>query len=158
MTNRRLDLKILTVIHIAMFSIQLIFGGIFFGLVQSTKIDLSGEDDMFFLIAPLIALSGIMAATFLYKKFMEQASLKENLEKKMEAHFTAFLIRCVLLEVPTIFSFFCYFLTGNMYYIFVGLCTLLIFLTIKPKAEKIAEDLKLPYQEKDELLNANRHV
>lgn len=153
--NLKLYLKSLSIIHIALILGQVVFGVVCIVVTGKTEIILNPEGDVFFLIVPAAALSGMIGAVIIFKKFLEQASVKPNLGEKLVAYRTAIIVRYALLEGPSLFGIVIYYLNGNLFYLFISGFIILFFLTLRTTKEKLETDLKLDYKEKLELDKMN---
>ncbi|MFN8355326.1 MAG: hypothetical protein U0Y10_12800 [Spirosomataceae bacterium] len=104
-------------------------------------------DDTFQFVVPVVVGGGI-AASFLLSRFLIQsAKQKTDLSSKLLAYRSAFLIRCALLEGPSLLGCVVCMITGNKLYLAVVAVSIALFVMNTPSAKRITEELELDYKE-----------
>jgi hypothetical protein len=139
--------KLITIIHVALLAGQVLFGVVSYSITNSKGLDLNPGDDVFFYIAPLLIIGGMLVGTFLFKQQVAKLADKELLPVKLAAYQTALIIRFALSEGPSMFGIVVYMLTGNLFYLILTAVNVLYFIWIKPTKAKAKEDLNLTYEE-----------
>jgi hypothetical protein len=150
MSNSLPYIKTLSIIHLALIAGQVIFSAVCIGLIGKTGIILNPQGDVFFIIVPAFAVFGLFASSMIFKKFVESAATKPTLNEKLNNYRIACILRYALLEAPSLLGIVAYFLTGNLFYIFISGFIILFFFTVRPTNEKTIADLKLDYKQKEE--------
>lgn len=146
-------LLILTILFGALLFSQIVIVGIMYFLTISGSFPSDSSLDGTFQMVVAIVTAGCVAASFLlYKMLMQSAQSKPNLSEKLAAYQSAFIIRCALLEAPTLLASIACFLTGNLLYLIVAAAMLVLFVMNRPTLQRISEELALDYQE-NTLLN-----
>ncbi len=142
----------LTIIHAALIAGQLMFIGVLVYLNRSESPTSYSENhnDIFLILAPVLAILGILGGFFITKNRLESIDKRTELKDKLEHYRTTLIIKFALLEGPSLFSLVCFLLSGN--YMFLGLSAILILIlfTYRPTKEKTMRDLELSH--KDRLL------
>jgi hypothetical protein len=134
-------LKTLTIIHYALVSGPLLTGIIFY---LNTELNTNGTvDDIFVYIFPLIALGGIFAGNFIFKKLLSNIKKNENLQHKLAGYQTASLVKFALLEGPAFLNIIWFSQTGNLLYLTIGMVLVLFLFMQRPTKIKVESDLEL---------------
>jgi hypothetical protein len=138
-------LTFLTLIHSAMFVMQVVFGAVAYFLKSNGMFDSNGEEisDILLIAAPIVAVGGIAASTFVGKMQMRIARQKTDLKEKLFAYRSALLVRLALLEMPTLFILVCYLLTGKILLLGLAAGVLILFYMNRPTINNLAMDLEL---------------
>jgi len=135
--------KTLAIIHLALVIGQILFAVICVMLIEKTEIILNDTSDIFLFLVPAFAVFGLIASNLVFKKMLDQLNQKNNPADKLAAYRSAFIIRCALLEAPSLLGIVAYYLQGNFLYIFISGFIILFFITIRPTKEKIEIDLNI---------------
>ncbi len=148
--------KSIKIVHLA-----LVIGVVFFTLIsvflQFNGFGTVGHEltNILLIVVPIIALVGVFASAFLFKKKLNGINGRSNLKEKMEDYRSALIVKLALIEGPSFFTIIAFLLTGN--YIFLGIAVMLIivFLIYKPSQTKFINDLELTNKELDLINNAD---
>jgi membrane protein insertase Oxa1/YidC/SpoIIIJ len=157
MQDSKSYLKLNAILHLALMAGQVLLAAVFIALTGKTEIILNPDGDIFFILVPAVALIGIFASGFMFKKFLEQANAKATLQEKLNTYRPALIVRFALLEGPSLFGLVAYFLTGNLFYVFVSAFIIIYFFTLRPTKEKLENDLQLDYKLKEEFEKGTRN-
>lgn len=152
--NKENSLRVLNIFHKALLMGQIIFAAVcvylvYSGKVKSFSINL---DKPLQVAALLMAAAGVFAGNTLFKKKLLQIrDLQENAKQKFEAYRAASLLQWSLIEVPSIFSIICFFLTGNYAFIALAFLLIMIFAIQAPSKNKVAQQLQVNEADLEEL-------
>lgn len=152
--NKENSLRVLNIFHKALLMGQIIFAAVcvylvYSGKVKSFSINL---DKPLQVAALLLAAAGVFAGNTLFKKKLLQIrDLQENAKQKFEAYRAASLLQWSLIEVPSIFSIICFFLTGNYAFIALAFLLIMIFAIQAPSKNKVAQQLQVNEADLEEL-------
>ena len=149
--NPKTFFKTITIIHLALVAGQLLFGIMAYFLTNGKNVVTKLSGDVFFYIAPLLAVAGVIAGSYLFKQKLNSLTDAISLKEKLTIWQTAFIIRCAMAEGPSLFGIAVYLITGNLFYLFISGLIILYFISIGPKKETIAADLDLSYEDKIEM-------
>lgn len=141
-------LRINSIIHIAMFTGQLLFGLAALAITPQKGIDISGAKDPFLFVVPIVAIACFLLSIFLFKKNLNIAVNKATLKEKLMAYQSAFIVRFAPLEGASLFGIVTYMQTGNLLFIIISGLTAFYFLSLKPTKDRIENDLNLSYEDK----------
>ncbi|MBS1752619.1 MAG: hypothetical protein R2765_09420 [Ferruginibacter sp.] len=152
--NKENSLRVLNIFHKALLMGQIIFAAVcvylvYSGKVKSFSINL---DKPLQVAALLMAAAGVFAGnTHFKKKLLQIRDLQENAKQKFEAYRAASLLQWSLIEVPSIFSIICFFLTGNYAFIALAFLLIMIFAIQAPSKNKVAQQLQVNEADLEEL-------
>ena len=149
--NPQAFFKIIAIIHGALLLGQVLFGIAAFLITKTTYFDIKPGNDPFFYVVPLLAATGILIGSFLYKQQLTKLAGKGSLMEKKAGYQTALIIRCALAEGPSLLGIVAFIDTGNLFYLYLSGFILLYFLWLRPTKEKMGNDMDLSYEDKIEL-------
>lgn len=140
------------IIYLALGLGMLLFTAISFYIKRSEAFfEIPNSDDVFFVIGPATLVAGMVIGNFLYQKLSQPIRTDLPLKRRVSAYFTSNIIRFALIESP-VFVLVLIFLTGgNLFYLLFTLIGLIYFITLQPKNQKMIKDLKLNYEETEEM-------
>jgi hypothetical protein len=104
--------------------------------------------DIFVYILPLIALGGIFAGNFIFKKLLSNIKKNESLQHKLTGYQTASLVKFALLEGPALLNILWFSQTGNLLFLTIGMVLVLFLFMQRPTKIKIENDLELTGEHK----------
>jgi hypothetical protein len=147
-----------TIIYFALLAGQLMFALVTF-LVNTNPIHLdlvNEKKDILFYFVPGFALCCAFAGIFIFKKLTtayQQKSTAGNysLSDKLRFFQTAIIVRSALFEGAALFAIVNFLITGNLLFIIVAVCLMVVYLTLRPTVDVVADTLQLSYEEKLEL-------
>lgn len=142
--------KTMQIIHLALLAGMCLFAVVVFFLKQSTVVKFN-KDDVFTFIVPVMAIMGVFASSFLFGKALPNAQKQTAVYRKFSMYQTATIMRYAFLEGPALFATIVYFLTGNFLYLLIAIAIIAYFITLRPTKDKLTDDLKLSYEEQQEL-------
>lgn len=101
------------------------------------------------IIAPIMTITLIPVATFIFKTLLKKASDSSGLtvSDKLMQYQTAFIIRCALIESAALFNGVMLLITGNVIPLTFGIIAIAALWLARPTKEKVQEDLNLQYPE-----------
>ena len=144
-------MRSLSILHMAMFSGQLIMAAVMLFLKASYVLHFSNTDGLFLYLVPGAAL----VALFLGRKLSEQrmASIKESdeLDQKLETYRSSVIINLALVEGAALLALMIYYITGNLLYILIGFALILYFFYLKPTKQSVRVDAKLRAKELEQI-------
>ena len=140
--------KTMKIIHGGLLAGQVLFAGVAVATgTQALYFNARDTKDVFFFIAPALAFGCIVAGFFLFKQLIERLSQKTDLQSKLTGYQAAFITRAALLNGSSLFSIVAFMLSGNLFYLFISVLLMLILLRSRPTANRIADDLRLGYDD-----------
>ena len=92
---------------------------------------------------PILAISGVIGSQALFKNGLVKIQNANSLDEKMKLFNANTLVSYALIEGPFLFSAIAFFLSGNLFFLYVGGIILFYFLTKKPTKENIIQQLNL---------------
>ncbi|MGZ3756913.1 MAG: hypothetical protein ACXVAY_04760 [Mucilaginibacter sp.] len=141
-------LKVISIIHLALFAGQTMFAIVAFFLVGKTQIDIKNNNDPLLFLVPILAIGGFIASNLMFKQQLNSSTNRDALKDKLMGYQTELIIRFALLEAPSLFGIGSYLLTGNFLFLIISGLLMLYFISIRPTRVKIENDLNLTYDEK----------
>jgi len=117
-------------------------------ICHNKGIDITNTGDVFFYVAPLLALGCLAGSVFLFKKQVNVAINKHTLKEKLMAYQGALIQRYAFINGATMFAIVVYIQTGNLYYLTIAGFLMLCLLAFRPTKDKIENDLNLSYEDK----------
>ena len=150
----------ITIIHTALFMVQIIFGAIAYLLKSNAMFQNSDPElgSVLLVASVIVAVGGIAASTVIGKTQIKSARAKANLKDKLAGYKTALLIKLALLEMPTIFALVCYLLSGNYYMLVFAVAILILFYMNRPTVNNLVMDLELNHSDRSLVENPNSIV
>ncbi len=142
--------KVITIIHLALLAGQVLFGIIAVAVLHPAAGNRQ-NDKVFTYLVPLIAIVAVGISMFLFTQLIKKAIAQPTLQAKMTAYQTALIACYAPLEGASLFGIVAYIITGNLLYLLVSALLIARFVTIRPTVAKTGEDLKLSYDEQQEL-------
>ncbi|MFD0765366.1 hypothetical protein ACFQZI_10925 [Mucilaginibacter lutimaris] len=146
--NSKPSFKVIKIIHLALLAGQCLFAVVTIFLNNTRNGFDTSKDKEFLLIAIVLTVGGFFVGNLLYKQVSGVSAKKATFAEKFTTYQSALIIRYALLEGPSLFCIVCYFLTANLIFLLISGAIIIYFITLKPKADTIAEDLNLSYEEK----------
>lgn len=140
-------LKLMTIIHLALFMGQVIFAAVVVFLVNNGSFHSKAGNDSLFYLAPFISALSIFIGSFLFRKLMNRVKVIEILNKKFAFYLVASIARYAFAESVSLFCIVCYLLSANYIYLGILMVNVLYFIIIRPNKFKMLDDLKLTIEE-----------
>jgi len=141
-------LKVNSIIHLALFMGQLLFGVLVMLEVPQKGIDITNTNNPFLFVVPVVAIGSLILSTILFKKNLGMAINNPTLKGKLMGYQTALITRFAPLEGASLFGIVAYLQTGNLLFILITGLIMLYFLSLRPTKDRIANDLNLSYEDK----------
>ncbi len=139
------EIKILTVVHLAMMAGILIFsmgvtGMNFTGVTSPTLIP---ADPIFRILVPAVGLMSFVMAGILYRKLVQGIPREINLAKKLLRYKNYNIIQFAIIEGGAFFAIIIYLLTNDILSFMVAGILLIGLFLVRPSYEKCRADLGL---------------
>ncbi|MBK9192106.1 MAG: hypothetical protein IPM77_11665 [Crocinitomicaceae bacterium] len=84
----------------------------------------------------------LITSNMIFKKMAEPIRMTLHLSEKLNQYRSACTVRYALVECPSLFAIICYYMSGNLFYIFIsGFCILYLF-TLRPTRLKVEMDIQ----------------
>jgi len=146
---------LLTIIHAALLSVQLILAMAFYYInaTSTTGNDAAELDSVFQIVVPAFMIASYVGSTILLKTQLKSLRAKAELKEKLSGYRGTVLIKFAMLEIPTIFSLVCYQLTSNYLYLGIAGLLMIAFVLNRPTQYNAANDLELNPSERAILEN-----
>jgi hypothetical protein len=153
--NSKEYIKILSLIHTALFMGQLILGGVFIFLNLSGQLAIEGADllEVFQLVVPIVMLGVIYGGEWVRKMRLKTCKEKKELNEKLDEYRTAIIIKYALLEASSLLALIAYLMTSNYLFLSLAGIGLIVFFNNRPSLQKIIDELELNDSEKSLLTN-----
>jgi hypothetical protein len=142
--------KLIVIIHLALLAGQVLFAAVCILITPKIIINVRDTQSPFVYLAPTLAVIGVLMGNFLYTSMLKNISDKKGLAPKLTIYQSAHIVRCALLEGPSLFAIVVFFLTGELYYLIISVFIMGYFIYLRPTKEKVAEAACLTYEEKAE--------
>jgi hypothetical protein len=142
-----------TKLHIMFFS--MVFAIFLFGYWAYTFFDtgeFSIQDDGFinvlYVLAPGSIVAGFILGRILFGTRMRSARKIKSMKERLQHYSGATTLRLALLEIPAIICLFCFYMSGDRTFFYMGLFSLLLMLVHVPTRHKLITELQLNHVEK----------
>jgi hypothetical protein len=109
-------------------------------------------------LVPAVALLAFSAGSFLYRTRINALKSLTSLSEKLNSYRAVMIIRLAVWEGASMFSLVAYFLTGSNLFVVISVIYVLLFIIVRPTAEKFSFELELSPEEKALLENADSVV
>lgn len=143
-------IKTLSIIHLALMMGPVLFGFVTYSQSKNSFQGFSSTEDIFFIIIPIVALSGIFMGNLLFNKLVKSAIKADGLKSKLTGFQTASLIRYALIEGPAFLGVIAFQITENLTYLYIAAFLILFLYLLRPTKDKIERGLELKGKEKDQ--------
>lgn len=149
--NPKTFFKTISIIFLALFLGQVLFGIVAFFNSKNPKFSLTSGNDPLFYIVPVFIISCAVIGFLLYKKIIGNAVQKTNLAEKLGGYQAAFIVRSALTEGPSLFSIVGFMVEQNLLFLVLAGLNIVYFISFRPNRLKLEEDLNLSYEDKAEM-------
>jgi hypothetical protein len=142
-TQQAPSVKSMTMIWIAMIGGLVSFGLVTYTTLMPIQSPLQGVDPLvFYVLAVVLALGGMIGSTILYKLQVRAASQvnSPSKERLMSFYLSAFILKMALLEGPGLFSIVAGLLTQQVLFLSITAGLLLLMIIAKPTELQFRED------------------
>ncbi|MEO9513346.1 MAG: hypothetical protein ABJN84_11810 [Flavobacteriaceae bacterium] len=151
-------IKTISIIHLGMLIGPILFGFVTYSQAKNSFQDFSNTTDVFLIVVPIFALSGIFMGNLLFNKLVKSATKAEGLKPKLASFQTASLIRYALIEGPAFFGVITFQITENLTYLYIAGVLILFLYLLRPTKDKIERGLKLKGKEKDQFNSLDQPI
>jgi len=146
-------LRVFKIIHIGLvLGITVI--GIFAWVSQKGVSYGIAENDIFIYVVPLAALMGYFASKALFQRMLSAITIADETSSKIATYQTASLVKYALIEGPAFLALIAFMLNGNALHLSIGIGLWLLLAYDRPTKAKLARDLPLTMEEKQQLNNS----
>lgn len=145
------SLTVLNTIFFGLLMGQVIFGVIAYVMLTENQYFSLSKDTAFFAVVCCVAVLGIYAGQFLFKKQLEKVHSAETLQKKINGYQTALIVKWALIEGHSLLALVAFLVTNNLLFFIVFICLVSFFFFQKPTKEKLIFDLELSRDMQKEL-------
>jgi len=142
-TQQAPSVKSMTIVWIAMIGGLVSFGLVTYVALIPIQSPLQGIDPLvFYVLAVVLALGGMMGSTILYKLQVRAASQvnSPSKERLMSYYMSAFILKMALLEGPGLFSVVAGLLTHQALFLSITAGLLLLMIIAKPTEVQFRQD------------------
>ncbi|KQC29842.1 hypothetical protein [Flagellimonas eckloniae] len=151
-------IKTLSIIHLGLMMGPVLFGFVAYSQSVNAIQDFSNTEDVFFIIVPIVTLSGIFMGNLLFNKLLKSAIKADGLKAKLAGFQTASLIRYAFIEGPAFLGVVAFQLTENLTYLYIAGVLILFLYLLRPTKDKIERGLELRGKEKDQFNNLDQPI
>lgn len=151
-------IKTISIIHLGLMTGPVLFGFVAYSQTKNSFLDYSDTSDVFLIVVPLFALTGIFVGNLIFKQAMKSAERTEGLQTKLARYQTASLIKYALIEGPAFLGVVAFFITGNLTYLYIAGVLILYLYLLRPTKDKIERGLGLRGKERDQFNRLNQPI
>ncbi|UII20625.1 hypothetical protein [Fulvivirga ligni] len=144
-------LKTLTLIHWTIVLPLVLGAAVLFSINFQRPTVAPGETIDYLIFLPLLAMVVTLPISSIFYNQSLKNKLHLPLEKKIDAYFSASIMRDSFLEIPGVITCIVSYILGNSVILALILIILLKFYATRPVAKKISADLRLSRSEEDQL-------
>jgi len=110
-------------------------------------------NSIFMWVAVAFTVFGVFMSNFMYKKKIEEANSLglSGAKEKMIHYRSGFILRCALLEGPTLMCIIFMFMENNIYFLLLAAILISFQLRTRPSIDQFKNDMQLTSAEKQEL-------
>ncbi|PKQ69264.1 hypothetical protein [Raineya orbicola] len=147
-------LQQLRILHIAL-TVPIVFMGIVFHFVLLPTIaaDSTMQNHLLFQVVVVLMAVGSMAFIKVFMpKLMLNAQKQVDLQSKLQAYKSPFIIKMAILESVAMISLVFYLLTSKLFYVAMAAVWLVLLILEHPTPQNIARELKLSEKEMKDLM------
>lgn len=152
------EIKALSILHFAMLLGQLLFAIIAAALVYSRQFVspfMRPYSDLIISICVILGVVGYGSGSFLFKRKLDQINQGyKPLHYKLNEYRGASIIRWAFLEFAAFFCIILFFLTNDYSIMIITGALMILFISCRPTAQKIASDLKISSTELEQVWEA----
>lgn len=151
-------IKTLSIIHLGMLMGPVAFGVVMYSQAKNSTLNFSDTSDVFLMVVPIFALSGIFVGNLLFNRMLQAAKKEEGLAPKLMRFQTASLIRFALTEGPAFLGIIAFHQTENLTYLYIAGVLLLYLYLLRPTKDKIERGLALRGKERDQFNRMDQSI
>nr|WP_321414298.1 hypothetical protein [uncultured Allomuricauda sp.] len=151
-------IRVMSFLHMGIAATPVLLGVLFFYNSEDAKFSISGTDDLFLAIVPVVALSCIFLGDYIFRKILRSTPNHSGLRNKLNKFQTASILKYVLLEGASLFSMVIFSNTQNLVYLILGIVLILYLFLQRPTRQKIENSLNLKGAEKAKFGRAHEPV
>lgn len=150
-TSPETFLKTTSILHIALFSGQIILAGIMLFLKGNYVIHTSATDGVFLYLVPGMAVLALFMGKRVYDNRIDTIEASAPLQEKLDNYRGALIVNLALVEGASLLGIMSYYITGNLLYILIAFALILYFFYLKPTTTAVKRDAKLTQMELEQI-------
>ncbi len=151
-------IKTLSTIHLALMAGPFLFGAFAYFQTENSYLDYTNTEDVFMLVVPIFALSGVFMGNLLFKKIVKSSDQVKGLRSKLTRFQTASLIKYMIIEGPALIGIVAFYQTANLTYLYISGVLILFLYLLRPTKYKIEQGLRLKGEEKSQFNRLNQPI
>ncbi|SHG84992.1 hypothetical protein [Flagellimonas flava] len=151
-------IKTLTIIHLALMTGPILFGFVAYSQAKDAILDYSDSEQIFLIVVPILALSGIFMGNLLFNQILRSSSKESGLQGKLARFQIASILRYALIEGPAFLGVVVFFITENLTYLYIAAVLILYLYLLRPTKDKIERGLKLRGADRDQFNRLDQPV
>lgn len=131
------------VMHTAFLYAQVLFAITIYFIADKTALFDEATSKIVETIAALFTLASVLTGFTLFKKKVQvlKDDVTISVEEKLQQYKTYSIIKFAMLEAPSLFAVLTFFLTGNIYYMFLAILLIVVFAAQRPTVPLIIHHL-----------------
>lgn len=150
-----LTLRKMTLVYLAQVAVMMTFGLVALYVRNMQPIDNELASLLQYILAGLL-ISALISIQFVPQLLIDRINRKLDLTDKISKYFPIVLVRSAILEIPGLFAGIATLLTGRSYFMVIVVLLMAAFYFYRPSGERIAEELSLDVNEREQLDEALR--
>lgn len=137
------NIKTMLVMHTAFLYAQVLFAITIYFVADKTALFDEATSKIVETAAALFTLVSVLTGFTLFKKKVQvlKDDVAISVEEKLEQYKTFSIIKFAMLEAPSLFAVLAFFLTGNIYFMFLAILLIIVFAAQRPTVPLIIHHL-----------------
>lgn len=148
-------LRRMTLVYLAQVAVMMTFGLVALYVRSVQPIDNELANLLQYILAGLL-IGALVSIQFVPPLLIGRINRQLDLIDKISKYFPIVLVRSAILEIPGLFAGLATLLTGRSYFMVVVVLLMAAFYFYRPSGERIAEELSLDFNEREQLVEALR--
>lgn len=148
-------LRRMTLVYLAQVAVMMTFGLVALYVRSVQPIDNELANLLQYILAGLL-IGALVSIQFVPPLLIGRINRQLDLTDKISKYFPIVLVRSAILEIPGLFAGLATLLTGRSYFMVVVVLLMAAFYFYRPSGERIAEELSLDFNEREQLVEALR--
>lgn len=151
--NFKYHFQQINIIFLSLLAAQVIYFVIVYFLISTGNLITNAEFDIILMfIIPVIVLSGILAAKYIYTKIISDFDKNLSIDRKIISYRNASIIRLALIEGANIFTITAMFITGNYLYSAYFIILIVFYVMFRPSKEKFVVEYEVSGEDVTKIL------
>lgn len=101
------------------------------------------EEFIFVILISILSVAGILLSRFLFTKFTQVISNKEELNEKLSFYQTAMIVRLAIIEGVALFAIVAAMINENLFFLIIALAFLMFFISLHPSKNRVMKEMKI---------------